>query len=175
MTPLLIGGVLIALVGATLLLLQAFRASQTWGLLCLLVPPAQWLFALLNWRRCWEPLLMQVGGVAIVVMFFFQAGGFDAMVLQQVWQDLQRDTGMLASSSASGNTVMANGQAVSTVVVGDEPPAVNDGQVHQVSGNVGPAAVVVAAPEKAVDDKPIYRCVGKDGKERYSTKPCGTP
>lgn len=175
MTPLLIAGILVALVGATLLLLQAFRASPTWGWVCVLLPPAQWLFALLHWRRAWEPLLMQVSGVAIVGMFFFQAGGFDAIVLRQVWADLQRDMGVVASSSASGTVINSSGQQVSTVVTDDSPSAVNDGQVHQVTGNVGPSTVVVAAPEKAVDDKPIYRCIDQQGNERYSAKPCGGP
>lgn len=176
MTPILIGGILVALVGTGVLLAHAFRAGTGWGVACLLLPPAQWAFVLMNWKKTWEALLMQFMGIVLALAAVISiGGGLDSMARLQAWSELKHSFS-LASQPTSGTTVLASGQQVSSVTAPEEPDAVNDGTVTAIQGNDALVSVTVTAkPEKAVDTKPIYKCTDAAGKERFSREPCGGP
>lgn len=170
MFPLLLGGVLIFLVGSLMVLAVAFAASTLWGVLCLL-PPVQWLFALLNWNKTWDGLLMQLFGMAMALAFFAQSGeGFSMASMQQGWVQFQREHLGVVPAAGATDGVVVDGQPVQAVTA--ETTA--DGNVIQsVQGNAELTTVTVQAePSKAVDDKPIYKCTDPQGNETWSAKPC---
>lgn len=170
MFPLLAGGVLIFLVGSVMVLAVAFGASTLWGVLCLLLPPLQWLFVLLNWGKTWDGLMLQVFGLALALAFFAQAdAGYSVVAVQDGWQQFQRQH-LPAGSRSPDSAVLTDGQPVQAVTA---DPAIDSGVIHSVEGDTAPATVTVqAAPSKAVDDKPIYKCTDPQGKETWSAKPC---
>ena len=173
MFPLLVGGILIFIVGNVMLLVPAFLASTGWGVLCLLLPPVQWLFAMLNWEKVWDALLMQLFGAVMVLAFFLNAAdGFSRVSMQQGWEQFKREQGLqvVAMQATSGGPVELQGQQVQSVTAETKE---NGEVIHSVEGDTAPAAVTVqAAPPKAVDDKPIYKCTDGEGKETWSTEPC---
>jgi hypothetical protein len=168
MIPLLIGSASLLLLGSVMLLAAAFAASTAWGVLCLLLPPLQWVFAVLNWDKAWDGLLLQVLGIAMALAFYTQAGGMGEAQFAQAWGQF-RHQHMLSPSSAG--TVVIDSQTVQTLTAESATGGAAD--IQSLSGD-NAAVAVVAGASKAVDDKPIFLCTDAQGKETYSTKPCPT-
>ncbi len=59
-------GILLIAAGSVLLCIYAFRQSILWGVLCLLVPFALPIFAILHLREAKIPILIWTTGVLIV-------------------------------------------------------------------------------------------------------------
>jgi hypothetical protein len=166
MIPFLIGGVLIYLIGSLMLLVAAFGVGMGWGLLCLFFPPVQLLFMAMHWNKVWDALLMQVFGIAMVVFFIVQMGGFDRVAVQQEWVKFQRQQGLIAVTQTSATTTITDTQSVQAVTA----PATSGGM--QSVGDNGGVVSVTGVASKAVDDKPIYKCTDKNGVETYSRTSC---
>ncbi len=69
-----VGG-LICFISGIWLLVKAFQVSPVQGLLCLLVPFYALYFIIVNWAICQTPFLMNLGGVAVMVVGMFLAQG----------------------------------------------------------------------------------------------------
>lgn len=65
---LLIVGYVGMLVGGIWLLVAAFKTSVLWGVLSLLVPFASLVFVCKNWDVSKKPFLIQVGGIALIIL-----------------------------------------------------------------------------------------------------------
>lgn len=61
----MVGWVFVAL-GGLWLVIKAFGTSAVWGLLCLLIPGATLVFAILNWSEVKTPFLIQLAGVILI-------------------------------------------------------------------------------------------------------------
>mgnify|MGYP001766084884 CR=1 FL=1 len=169
MIPLLVGGSLILAIGTMMLLVAAFITSQVWGVLCFVLPPLQWLFAVFNWEKAWDGLMMQLLGLAMLLAFFVQAEqGFSAASVQLAWTQFQREQGLLPAAVAPDGTVLVDGQAVQAVTA----QTTAGGDVVQTVAGDAPVATVVGKASEAVDDKPINKCTDAEGKETYSRGPC---
>lgn len=142
MEPLLIGGFLIFLVGSTMLGMAMAGLKTGVG----------------------HSLLIQTLGIAMMAVFFLQAGEFGLAPVQQVVATVG---GQVARDLKPQNTSATLAEEKTVAATTDAPV-----DTHAVIGDETPVAAIVAAPEKAVDDKPIYKCTGQDGKETFSAKPC---
>jgi hypothetical protein len=65
-------GVIIAAVGGIWLLVVAFQKSVWWGLGSLLVPMVSLVFVILNWQDSKKPFLIQLAGLALGSVGFWQ-------------------------------------------------------------------------------------------------------
>jgi len=72
--PLLLGGMLIALVASIGYLVAAFRVGFWWGLGCLFVAPVSLLFLILHWNVARKPFFISLGGVAAAFVGYFVLG-----------------------------------------------------------------------------------------------------
>lgn len=167
--PLLVGGALLFVIGTLMLLAASFAVSAVWGVLCLLVLPLQWLFALLNWDKAWDGLMLQVLGLGFMAAFFMQSEhGFSVAAVQQARAQFEREYGQ--PGSATSGTAVIESQAVQAA---DAEAPVIDHSNPTVEGNAELKTVTVQGEaSKAVDDKPIYKCTDAQGKETFSAKPC---
>lgn len=144
MEPILIGGFLIFLVGSIMLGMQVAGLKTGWG----------------------HSLLIQAMGFVMMVAFFLSAGEFSWF---QVKQAVSSVSGQVAKDMKPVNSSETLQQDQGVVSTSTEAPV----ESHAVLGDEAPVAVtVVAAPEKAKNEKPIYKCTGQDGKETFSAKPC---
>ena len=67
-TVLLFIGVAICLVGGIWLLVVAFQESIWWGIGSLLLPIVGLIFVILHWQEAKKPFLIQLGGVAFMIL-----------------------------------------------------------------------------------------------------------
>ncbi len=153
MEPVLIGGLLIFLVGSVMLGFTLSGVNVGLG----------------------HSLLIQFLGAAMVAAFFLHAGEFSLAQVKLTFATIQRQVTQGGGPSSSTVTLQAE-QGVTAVTVGEvggttSSPSGSSG-VTAVVGNDGPVTAVVAAAEKKVDEKPIYKCTDQAGKETYSSKPC---
>lgn len=164
LTPLLIGGFLIVLVGTGMLLLAAFSVSRVWGVLCLAVPPLQAIFALLHWKKSWDAVLLLVMGFGMLLVFFLQAEqGFSLASVESALVQMHRESGLAQRDSGP---VTVQEETVQSVTV---PETV---EVGSAPGSDVASVGITAAPEKARNDKPIYKCTDPWGNETWSAEPC---
>jgi hypothetical protein len=63
----LVGGVLV-LVGSIMFIVNAFKVSVAWGLGVLFLAPVGLVFLVKNWRESKTSFLIQLAGVALVVV-----------------------------------------------------------------------------------------------------------
>ena len=75
---LVIVGVVMALVGTILFLIESFRASVWWGLACLLLLPVQLIFLIRDWEAAKNPFLIQMLGIFCVLVSAILAA-YDAL------------------------------------------------------------------------------------------------
>ena len=143
MEPVLIGGFLIFLVGSIMLGMQVAGLKTGWG----------------------HSLLIQSMGLVMMAAFFVHAGEFSVYQVQQVLSSIGGQVAKDIKPVNSSETLQQEQGVVSTTT---EAPV----ESHAVLGDEAPVAAIVAAPEKAKNENPIYKCTGQDGKETYSTKPC---
>ncbi len=66
-----IAGLLIFVVGAIWFLVECFRTSILWGLLCLLISPVQIIFLIVHWRVAKKPFGIQLLGVFLLIAASF--------------------------------------------------------------------------------------------------------
>ncbi len=71
---LLVLGGIVALIGLIWLLVAAFQESVLWGLGSLLVPFVALIFVIMHWDKGGKPFLVNLGGVALVVVGSFMTG-----------------------------------------------------------------------------------------------------
>ena len=64
-------GIIMALVGAVWILVNAFKESILWGILSIIIPLVLLIFALMHLDTCKKPLGIWLGGVVLYVV-----GGF---------------------------------------------------------------------------------------------------
>ena len=72
--PLLIGGMLVALVASIGYLVAAFRVGVWWGVGCLFVAPVSLLFLILHWNVARKPFLISLAGVAAAFVGYYVLG-----------------------------------------------------------------------------------------------------
>ena len=72
--PLLLGGMLVALVASIGYLVAAFRVGLWWGLGCLFVSPVSLLFLILHWKVARKPFFISLAGVAAAFVGYFVLG-----------------------------------------------------------------------------------------------------
>lgn len=65
---LLVLGLAISLVAGIWLLVVAFRESVWWGLGSLLLSPVALVFVILHWQQAKKPFLINLGGLALVIV-----------------------------------------------------------------------------------------------------------
>ena len=73
-TVLLFVGLAIGLVGGIWLLVVAFQESVWWGIGCLLLPIVSLIFVILHWQEAKKPFLIQLAGVAFVILSIVLGG-----------------------------------------------------------------------------------------------------
>ena len=61
-------GIILGLVGSIWIIVNAFKDSILWGLLCLLISPIQLVYAFMNLDTCKKPLGILVVGVVLYVV-----------------------------------------------------------------------------------------------------------
>lgn len=66
MGMMLILGLILAVIGGLWLLVEAFRTSIVWGLVCLFLPIVQIGFVIAHWDRAWKPFMVNVVGSLII-------------------------------------------------------------------------------------------------------------
>jgi hypothetical protein len=67
-TALLYLGGALAIVGGIWLLVVTFKISILWGIGSLLLPLVSLIFVIMNWQATKKPFLIQLAGVALVVI-----------------------------------------------------------------------------------------------------------
>jgi len=70
---LVIGG-LISLAGGIMFLIVTFQESVIWGLVCLFVPFAAFVFLFMHWDKAGKPFLIQLAGGAFLVVGIMMGG-----------------------------------------------------------------------------------------------------
>lgn len=66
-------GILIFIVGGFWFLVAAFSESVLWGLATLFIPIVQLFFLIVHWHRAKKPFLVQITGLAMVILGWFLA------------------------------------------------------------------------------------------------------
>ena len=74
MTAILYLGFAIFLVGGIGLLIAAFRTSILWGVGCVVIAPAAIIYTVLHWTDAKNPFLLQVSGLAIMLLSSYLSG-----------------------------------------------------------------------------------------------------
>ena len=75
-------GLIVAFVGGIWFLVEAFKESLGWGLICLLFGPAQLVFLFLHSDVALKPFLVQVGGAVLMILSGLMApSGAEALCL----------------------------------------------------------------------------------------------
>ena len=69
--PLLVGGLLVAIVASISFVIGAFRVGLWWGLGCLFVAPVGLVYLIKYWRLAKRPFLVKVAGLAAALVGFF--------------------------------------------------------------------------------------------------------
>ena len=69
--PLLVGGLLVAIVASISFVVGAFRVGMWWGLGCLFVAPVSLVYLIKYWRVAKRPFLIKVAGLAAALVGFF--------------------------------------------------------------------------------------------------------
>jgi len=67
-------GVVLMLAGTIVLLIQAFTEHLVWGIACVLIGPLLLVFSVLYWPDTRTPLLMLVGGTALLALWGWAVG-----------------------------------------------------------------------------------------------------
>jgi hypothetical protein len=67
-TVLALIGLVVAFIGGIWLIVAAFQESVVWGLLTLFISPAGLIFAIMHWERGGKPLMLQVGGLVVMIL-----------------------------------------------------------------------------------------------------------
>ena len=80
---LVIIGYLVMAVGGIMLLIAAFQESVLWGIGCLLVPFVALFFVITHWDTAKNGFLIQMAGLAIVVVGILAGGGRDSAMLNR--------------------------------------------------------------------------------------------
>jgi len=103
---LLIGvGILMILVGGLMFLISAFGVSIWWGIFCIVFPPTNLLFLLLNWKVAKRGFLVQLAGFLLIfVALFVMSDYHDVMPNRSVMSMHQFNW---SSSSVQQNTLPA--------------------------------------------------------------------
>ena len=60
-------GLLLFIIGGIGFLIATFKQSILWGLCCIFIPPASFLFLILHWPEAKNPFFLQLVGLAIIV------------------------------------------------------------------------------------------------------------
>ncbi len=69
MVGLLVGiGWLVTLVGAIMILIQAFKEHILWGIGCILFNPISIVFVILHWDRTKKPFFIYLTGVVLIIL-----------------------------------------------------------------------------------------------------------
>lgn len=58
-------GILLGLAGDVMILTAVYRRGAILFVTCLVIPFAAWAFALVHFRRLWQPLMLSIAGVVI--------------------------------------------------------------------------------------------------------------
>src|SRR5438046_1572795 len=87
-------GYIVAIVGMIMILIQAFQESVIWGIGCLLVPFVALIFVAMHWEETKKGFLLQLAGVALIVVGVFAAGRSNAAI------PVKNDVRMAASPTA---------------------------------------------------------------------------
>ena len=61
----------VILVGAVMMLIEAFRVGVLWGIACLLLPIVSLFFIIVHWHVAKRPLGVQIVGLLILLVGFF--------------------------------------------------------------------------------------------------------
>ena len=61
-------GIILAVVGGIGMLIVAFRESVLWGIGCFLIPLVSLIFVISHWEEAKKPFLIQVCGVALILV-----------------------------------------------------------------------------------------------------------
>ena len=72
--PLLVGGMLVALVSSISFLVGAFRVGIWWGLGCIFLAPVSLVFLIMHWRVAKRPFLVNLAGLAAALVGCFILG-----------------------------------------------------------------------------------------------------
>ncbi|MDA0322981.1 MAG: hypothetical protein O2923_09745 [Verrucomicrobia bacterium] len=92
---LIIPGFIMAMIGAVMFIVAAFRVSVGWGIACLVLQPAQYIFMFSHWEDVSKAFWIQLSGVGLVVLGFFVGFpipangkfGSDAEAVQGTFED----------------------------------------------------------------------------------------
>ncbi len=71
---LIVIGIIVAGIGGIWFLVEVFRDSIGWGVLCLLIGPASLIYLVLNWSDVKNPFFVQLGGLALYIIGIIIAG-----------------------------------------------------------------------------------------------------
>ncbi|AGH81057.1 hypothetical protein PCNPT3_05575 [Psychromonas sp. CNPT3] len=66
-------GFIICIIGGILLVIQAFKMSLVWGLLCLFLMPVTFIFTVVHWPVAKKPFFIQLIGMVFFVIGTFMA------------------------------------------------------------------------------------------------------
>jgi len=72
--PLLLGGMLVALLSSIQFLIGAFRVGLWWGLGCLFLAPVSLAFLVMHWKVARQPFLVSLGGLAAALVGYYVLG-----------------------------------------------------------------------------------------------------
>lgn len=157
MTALLIIGLLLVVAGGVMLLVEMFRTSVWWGLLCLLIPPLQFVFVIVHWQQAWRPLLVQTLGFLLVLAAVFAGGNSDVQ-----FQEFRSKATYYWHSNAPA-------PVTETVTVAASADEKKNDVVESNTGKPAPVAATQAPPE---GERAVYKCKDAQGKTSYSDQPC---
>ena len=66
-------GIVVVLIGGIWLLIKAFEKNVWWGLGCFFFAPVSLAFVAMYWKKAWQPFMVQVIGVLLIVLGFSAA------------------------------------------------------------------------------------------------------
>ncbi len=62
------GGGIVALIGLLMVLVEAFKESVVWGLLCLFIPLVALVFVATHWRKTRRGFFLWLGGAVAIAL-----------------------------------------------------------------------------------------------------------
>ena len=73
--PLLVVGMVVALISSVSFLVGAFRVSLWWGLGCLFLAPVTLVFLLVHWKVALRPFVLSLAGLGAALVGYYWLGG----------------------------------------------------------------------------------------------------
>lgn len=67
-------GVIIAIIGGILFLIETFKESILWGIGCIILGPISIIFAILHWDVSKKPVVIQLIGFAVMLLGAYLGG-----------------------------------------------------------------------------------------------------